>query len=73
MSEIEVTEPYVYQPYGIQDNANWKNKRVFGVGGVSMLATIKGLTKSEANRVVAVLKPEKGTPLADALIEAGCL
>ena len=50
--------PYVYQPLGIKDKEHWKTGRIYGVGGVGGLldnATIRGLTKNEAESVVKAL------------------
>lgn len=56
--ENEPTEPYVYQPYGSVTHLDHNEEgRLWGVGGVHMLAIIKGLTKEEANAVRAVLTP----------------
>jgi hypothetical protein len=58
MSNIEPTEPYIYQPYGMQDKENWKTKRVYGVGGLAS-ATIKGISKELAEKIVEWLKGER--------------
>lgn len=50
--------PYVFQPYGAQDKAHWDAGRIYGVGGIHPLITIKGLTKEEAFRVIETLCPE---------------
>jgi len=55
MSDHAPDGPYVYQPYGVQDVAHWKQGRLWGVGSVDRLATIKGLTKEEANAVLEAL------------------
>lgn len=57
--EKEPAGPYVYQPYGSQDDIYWANKRIFGVGGVSILTDIKGLTREEAEIIVKALTPKK--------------
>lgn len=54
--ERMITEPkgpYVYQPYGMQDKPQWESGRIYGIGGHA--ATIKGLTKEEADAVCKVL------------------
>lgn len=41
--------PYIYQPYGMQNEANWKSGRIYAVSGMgSNLIQIKGLKKREA-------------------------
>lgn len=55
MSETEPDGPYIYQPYGMQDAAHWSAERIYAVGGLSHLATVKGLTKAEAGRVMSAL------------------
>ena len=56
MSQQEPTGPYVYQPYGsVTHPDRAKTGRLYGVGGVDYAATISGLTKDEAQRVVAAL------------------
>lgn len=54
--ETESNGPYVYQPYGIQDKEHWAAGSVFGVGGLSVLTTITGLTKIEAEVLVETIK-----------------
>ena len=57
MSEQEPTGPYVYQPYGaLTDPQHNEAGRLWGVSGVSMLTTIMGLTKDEAEAVCRTLK-----------------
>ena len=63
MSSQEPTSPYVYQPFGMQDNRRWAVKRLWGVAGVGLpdeadLVVIKGLTKMEAEAVKAALSSE---------------
>ncbi len=56
MSEREPNGPYIYQPFGPVSHPDRKaTGRFYGVGGVSMQATIQGLTKREAERIVEVL------------------
>lgn len=60
MSETAPEGPYVYQPFGMQDGADrWKRGRIYGVGGVSFYAEIKGLTKAEAESIVRTLKLDR--------------
>lgn len=48
---------YIYQPYGMQDGKErWDEGRIYAISGLSMLATIKGLTKPEADAVLAALQ-----------------
>ena len=50
----------VYQPYGsLSDKEHAKAGRLYGVCCVSMLTTIKGLTKAEAEAVSAALRATK--------------
>lgn len=73
MSEQEPRGPYVYQPYGsVTDPPYAKAGRLWGVGGVNLLATIKGLTKNEAERIVACLtaQPAPAREPSEAAIEA---
>jgi len=58
MSEREPEKPYIYQPYGIQDRPNWNCGRIYGVAGVHLLTTINGLTKNEAQKVLAALRTD---------------
>jgi len=55
MSEKESDGPYVYQPYGVQDVLHWKQGRLYAVGGLDRLATVKGLTKGEADSICHLL------------------
>jgi len=56
MSQQEPTEIYVYQPYGsVSHQAHASAGRLWGVGGVSSLAEIKGLTPMEAAAVAKAL------------------
>lgn len=53
MSEHDVTEPYVYQPYGINEHGG----RIYGVAGINELKEgIKGLSKEEAEYICDALK-----------------
>lgn len=64
MSEAEPKGPYVYQPYGAITNPEHNAAdRLWGVGGVSSLAMIKGLTKLEAERVCKLLTVLRATDL----------
>jgi len=56
MSSQEPDGPYVCQPFGMQDKGHWALKRIFGVSGVSLFATISGLTKEEAEIVKDALR-----------------
>lgn len=56
MSEYEPKEPYVYQPFGSVTHPHYAEvKRLWGVGGVSPLTDITGLTQKEANCIVEAL------------------
>ena len=58
MSNYEPLRPYVYQPYGFvdKDEDRVALERLFGVAGVDVLATIKGLTRDEADAVCVALR-----------------
>lgn len=54
MSNQEPTAPYVYQPYAAGENFG----RLWGVGGPDLFgATIKGLTREQAEAIRAALTP----------------
>ena len=55
MSDAEPTMPYIYQPYGIQHPQWWSDGRIYGVRTPDWRVEIKGLTKDEAQRVLACL------------------
>jgi len=55
MTNVEPKGPYIYQPYGMQDEENWRSGKIYGIGGVGGCTTIKGLTERNANRVLAAL------------------
>lgn len=60
MSSIEPKGPYVYQPYGAISDPEYSGVgRLWGVSGVSLLTTIKGLTQEEAQAVAKVLAATK--------------
>lgn len=59
MSSEEPTEPYVYQPFGLQDEARVAAGRLWGVGGVGSMTTITGLTKHEAELVREMLREQQ--------------
>ena len=55
MSEQEPKGPYIYQPFGtVSPNAE-RGARLYGIGGVSVGTTITGLTRDEAERILAAL------------------
>lgn len=57
MSDINPTQPSVYQPYGpVSDPGPAHVGRLYGIHGVSAWTTIKGLTKAEAEVVCDALK-----------------
>lgn len=57
MTQREPDGPYVYQPFGsVNHPEHDKAGRLWGVGGVHVLATIHGLTKPEAAAVVKTLR-----------------
>lgn len=56
MSALEPDGPYISQPFGMQDKSHWESGRIYGVSGISLLTTIKGLTKEEAKIIVMALK-----------------
>lgn len=55
MSQQEPEGLYIYQPYGIQDRAQWERGRIYGIGGLPLCARIDGLTKSEAEAILKAL------------------
>ena len=56
MSEQSKDGLYVFQPFGMQDGKErWEAGRIYAISGLPMLATIKGLTKPEAEAVLAAL------------------
>lgn len=48
---IEPTKPYIYQPFGMQDEEQWQEGKIYGVGGIP-LAKIQGLTRQEAEKIL---------------------
>ena len=60
MSQSGPKGPYIYQPFGRQDREAWMLGRIYGVAGISIVTIIHGLTKEEANAVLAVLAPKVG-------------
>ena len=57
MSQKEQDGPYVYQPFGSVTNpAHDRAGRLWGVGGLSLLVTISGLTRAEAEAIVDALR-----------------
>lgn len=57
MNDQEPDGPYVYCPYGsLSDPAHAGANRLWGIGGFSGLATIKGLTKNEAEQFCKILR-----------------
>jgi hypothetical protein len=63
----EVKRPYVYQPYGFvtADEDRVFAERLFGVAGVHLMATIKGLTRDEADAVCVALRELQEAPDAE--------
>jgi hypothetical protein len=65
MSGIETEKNYIYQPYGMQHKPHWEAGRIYGVDGPDLrFATVTGLTKDEARRVLAALDGESDPRLA---------
>ena len=61
MSEVAPKGPYIYQPFGSVSNPDHAAAgRLWGIAGVSLLTQIKGLTKKEAERVLAALIDTEG-------------
>lgn len=52
----EPKEPYIYQPYGMQDKYYWDTKKIYGVAGCGLFTTIKGITKDQAEKIVEIMK-----------------
>lgn len=60
MSNIEPKGPYIYQPYGMQDEAHWASERIYAISGMdSNLMEIKGLKKREAELILDLIN-QKG-------------
>lgn len=59
MSETAPDGPYIYQPYGMQHPAHWEAGRIYAIGGLDWLATVQGLTKDEARKILAALKGDQ--------------
>lgn len=56
MSKDAPDGPYIFQPYGSVANRNELDpKRMWGIGGVGYGTTIDGLTKPEAECILAAL------------------
>lgn len=56
MSDIQPKKPYVFQPFGTFSHpGHARVGRLHGVSGVSVYATITGLTKDEADVVADAL------------------
>ena len=67
MSEDGPKGVYIYQPFGIQDGKErWNLGLIYGVAGLPMHTTIKGLTKEGAERVAAALRHEHSDECIDA-------
>lgn len=63
MSQQEPSKPYVYQPFGsVTHKSHAAAGRLWGVGGLSILATVQGLTKDEARAVATVLAADAPAP-----------
>lgn len=57
MTPREPVGPYVFQPFGSLTHPEHETiGRLWGVGGVSLFTTITGLTKAEADAIVAALQ-----------------
>ncbi len=56
MSNSPKQTPYIYQPFGIQNREHWADKRIYAIACDSRLTKIEGLTKDEAERILAVLE-----------------
>jgi len=65
MTETAPAGPYTYQPFGVQHPGHWKAGRIYAIGGLPELATVRGLTKDEAHKVLLALTDD-----TDALVEA---
>lgn len=56
MSNAPKDTPYIYQPYGINDKDHWESGRIYAVATDSMLTTVSGLTKEEAEKIMTAIK-----------------
>lgn len=52
MSARAPDHPYIYQPFGMQNEDHWAAGRIYAIGGLSPLVTIKGLTREEADTLL---------------------
>jgi hypothetical protein len=58
--------PYIYQPFGSFTHPKHNEAgRLWAIGGLHHLATVSGLTKEEAQRVLAALRPPTPAPSGD--------
>lgn len=54
--------PYIYQPFGVQNKEHWAAKRIYAVVTDSMLTAISGLTRDEADKILAALSTTSPEP-----------
>jgi hypothetical protein len=69
MSQHEPEGLYIYQPFGIQNPVHWASGRIYGIGGMPLPTTLTGLTRPEAEAILAALSGEfqrKGKELCSA-------
>jgi hypothetical protein len=60
MTDAEPNGPYIYQPFGSVSNPEHDAVgRLWGIGGLHPLTTIKGLTRDEAAKVLDALMHER--------------
>jgi hypothetical protein len=57
MSDQELKGPYIYQPFGMQDEVQWQARRIYGIAGLP-LTTVKGLTRTEAEKILEIFTVE---------------
>lgn len=76
MTDKEPSRPYVYQPFGAITHPEEKAAgRLWGVAGVSIMTTIRGLTKTEAESVLAALTETEAAAANEEtriMIQAAC-
>ncbi len=66
MSNKRVDGPYLYQPFGSLSHKNHaKVGRLWGIGGLPEFAVIEGLTRPEAEAILATLKTLPGKETLD--------
>ena len=60
MSEQEINEPYIYQPFGSATHSHM-GERLYGIGGLHTIGfsyntKVEGFTHEEATRILTIIK-----------------